>query len=111
MKNIPISVMPNASYPTVVNSRLFYSDNPLYFAKKSIEFLGYGGEIIGGCCGASPKHISYLREELDKKEKEVKVEVNTEFKKIKTFNKIKTRETFNDYYEKYARIKGDCGGV
>lgn len=105
LKNIPLSVMPNASYPTLVNSRLFYSDNPVYFAKTSIEFLDYGAEIIGGCCGTTPKHIKFLREELDKKEKEVKIELGTEFNKIRTLKKIKTVRTSNNYYNKICSDK------
>lgn len=96
----PVSVMPNASYPSVVNSRLFYSDNPLYFAKTSIEFLDCGAEIVGGCCGTTPKHIRFLREELNRNEKEEKVEAGTEFNKIKTLNKIITKQTANRYLDK-----------
>src|SRR5699024_6544140 len=63
-----ISIMPNASYPTIINNRVYYSDNSNYFANTMMDFLDYGVEIIGAWCGTTPKHIGKMNRLLaDKK--------------------------------------------
>ena len=53
----PISIMPNAGYPTVIGERTIYQSNPDYFAKRLLEMVGLGVKIIGGCCGTDPTYI------------------------------------------------------
>lgn len=92
--NKTISIMPNASYPTVVNNRIFYSDNASYFANTMLEFIDRGVEIIGGCCGTTPKHIEMLNNNLkDHKKSAHKIEKPTIFK-------VRTKPTSNAYQEK-----------
>lgn len=49
--------MPNAGYPSAVNGRLVYHDNPEYFASKLSELASLGVYALGGCCGTTPDHI------------------------------------------------------
>lgn len=63
----PITVMPNAGYPTMVGSRVFFVNNPDYFASGLTDIAGLGADIIGGCCGSTPEHIARVRRLLDKK--------------------------------------------
>ena len=62
-----ISAMPNAGYPSVVNGRLVYIDNPDYFAGKLGEIASRGARVIGGCCGTTPDHIAAIKRLLGEK--------------------------------------------
>ena len=57
----PISIMPNASYPSVVNGRSVYKSSPEYFAEKLSEIRSYGVNFLGGCCGTTPLYIKQLK--------------------------------------------------
>lgn len=54
----PLSVMPNAGYPRIVGSRMFYDSDPQYFAEELEKTAAAGASIIGGCCGTNPDHIA-----------------------------------------------------
>lgn len=58
--NLPLSVMPNAGYPTMVGNRMYYGNDPDYFAETTARNREYGVEIFGGCCGTTPNHIEKL---------------------------------------------------
>ncbi len=60
----PISVLPNASYPELINERTVYVNNPPYFASVMEDVVGQGAQIVGGCCGTKPEHIRALAELL-----------------------------------------------
>ena len=49
--------MPNAGYPSTVNGRTIYVNNPAYFAAKLWDMDACGVKILGGCCGTTPEHI------------------------------------------------------
>ena len=53
----PVSVMPNAGYPTVIGRRMVFSGEPLYFAARMLRLRQAGVQILGGCCGTTPAHI------------------------------------------------------
>jgi homocysteine S-methyltransferase len=55
-----LSVLPNASYPELVNERTVYVNNPEYFALVMEEIAALGVRIVGGCCGTTPEHIRRL---------------------------------------------------
>lgn len=59
----PISAMPNAGYPALVDGRNIYLCSPEYMAQYARRFLWAGARIIGGCCGTTPEHIKLLRAE------------------------------------------------
>ncbi len=53
----PLSLMPNAGLPKLVDGRQIYLSTPEYFAKFTKDFLQQGVQFIGGCCGTTPLHI------------------------------------------------------
>ncbi|MFB0919620.1 MAG: bifunctional homocysteine S-methyltransferase/methylenetetrahydrofolate reductase [Oscillospiraceae bacterium] len=69
----PIIAMPNAGYPTLVGSRVYFENNSDYFAQGLVELAGAGASIIGGCCGSTPEHIAKARRLLDKKDGTVRL--------------------------------------
>lgn len=60
----PLTAMPNSGYPTVLNGRVIYEDNADYFAQKLAELYEAGVDIVGGCCGSTPRHLLLGREAL-----------------------------------------------
>ncbi len=54
----PLSVMPNAGYPTVLGNRTFYDGDPSYFGRQIGSIAAHGARIVGGCCGTTPEHIA-----------------------------------------------------
>lgn len=60
------SVMPNAGWPEQVGGRIKYPAAPEYFGDYAAAFHSAGAGVIGGCCGTTPEHISYMRSALDK---------------------------------------------
>lgn len=62
----PLSMMPNAGYPTLSNRRAMYDGLPEYFAEHILSILGQGAQIVGGCCGTTPAHIKAIHEALRK---------------------------------------------
>ena len=60
---IPISVLPNAGLPSVLDGRTHYDLTPPELAayhKHHVEDLGIG--IVGGCCGTTPEHLRHVVE-------------------------------------------------
>ncbi|MFM9084276.1 MAG: methionine synthase [Actinomycetota bacterium] len=59
----PISVMPNAGLPSVVDGRTHYDLTPEQLAEyhvRHVRDLGIG--IVGGCCGTTPEHLRLVVE-------------------------------------------------
>ena len=59
----PVSAMPNAGMPAVVEGRNMYLCSPEYMAQYARRFLWAGVKIVGGCCGTTPEHIKLVRSE------------------------------------------------
>ena len=59
------SAQPNAGLPTRVGNRFFYMATPDYFADYALRFVKAGVQLIGGCCGTTPRHIAAMRKALD----------------------------------------------
>ncbi len=60
---IPISVLPNAGLPSIVDGRTHYDLSPpelATFHRHHVEDLGIG--IVGGCCGTTPEHMRLVVE-------------------------------------------------
>jgi 5-methyltetrahydrofolate--homocysteine methyltransferase len=60
---IPISVLPNAGLPSVVDGRTHYDLTPeqlAEFHRRHVSDLGIG--IVGGCCGTTPEHLRQVVE-------------------------------------------------
>src|SRR5579871_5783364 len=59
----PLSAMPNAGLPAVVEGRRIYLCSPEYMAQYARRFLWAGVKIVGGCCGTTAEHIKLIRTE------------------------------------------------
>ncbi|HKB70650.1 MAG TPA: bifunctional homocysteine S-methyltransferase/methylenetetrahydrofolate reductase [Thermoanaerobaculia bacterium] len=60
----PLSVMPNAGYPTLIRGRNVYNASPDYFREYALEFVDHGAAIVGGCCGTTPEHVRAMARAL-----------------------------------------------
>ncbi len=61
-----ISIMPNAGLPMLVEGKTEYPLSPEELASWQQRFVDEDGvNLIGGCCGTTPAHISRLRAMLD----------------------------------------------
>jgi homocysteine S-methyltransferase len=63
-EGMPVSAMPNAGLPQVVDGRYLYLSSPDYFADFAARAVDLGVRIVGGCCGTTPAHIKAMRERL-----------------------------------------------
>jgi homocysteine S-methyltransferase len=75
-----IAVLPNASYPEIVNERTIFVNNPTYFAEKMIDIKNLGVKILGGCCGTTPEHIKALVKRLNNDKTNNNKQIVTEVK-------------------------------
>jgi len=64
-KHLIISAAPNSGYPDIIKDRNVYQENIEYFAGKMSEIDHLGINILGGCCGTSPRYISRLSQRID----------------------------------------------
>ncbi len=56
---VPISVLPNAGLPSVVEGRMHYDLTPAQLAEHHARFITeYGVSVVGGCCGTTPEHLA-----------------------------------------------------
>ena len=62
---VPLCVMPNAGYPTLVHGRNVYLSSPDYLRDYARQFGDSGAAIIGGCCGTTPEHVRAMARELE----------------------------------------------
>ncbi|MBU1864168.1 MAG: homocysteine S-methyltransferase family protein [Candidatus Omnitrophica bacterium] len=57
----PIAVQPNAGLPRLVKGKTQFFELPETMAQFAKEFVACGVNIIGGCCGTTPDHISAIK--------------------------------------------------
>src|SRR3954453_8084597 len=56
---MPISCLPNAGLPSVVDGKMHYDVGPADLAQAHARFVEeLGVTVIGGCCGSTPEHIA-----------------------------------------------------
>jgi 5-methyltetrahydrofolate--homocysteine methyltransferase len=56
--NIPISVLPNAGLPSVVDGKTHYDLTPDQLAEFHLHHVtDLGIAVVGGCCGTTPEHL------------------------------------------------------
>jgi 5-methyltetrahydrofolate--homocysteine methyltransferase len=61
--SIPISVLPNAGLPSVVEGQMHYDLTPAELADHHARFITeYGVSVVGGCCGTTPAHLAAVVE-------------------------------------------------
>jgi 5-methyltetrahydrofolate--homocysteine methyltransferase len=54
----PISCLPNAGLPSVVDGKMHYDLTPDQLASSLARFVDdFGVQVIGGCCGTTPEHL------------------------------------------------------
>ncbi|MGE0794579.1 MAG: methionine synthase [Acidimicrobiia bacterium] len=55
---VPISCLPNAGLPSVVDGHMHYDVDPAQLAEHHARFVSeLGVTVIGGCCGTTPEHL------------------------------------------------------
>ncbi|MGI9079362.1 MAG: homocysteine S-methyltransferase family protein, partial [Acidimicrobiales bacterium] len=55
---VPISCLPNAGLPSVVDGQMHYDLTPDQLADYHARFVSeLGVQVIGGCCGTTPEHL------------------------------------------------------
>ena len=56
---LPISVIPNAGLPSIVDGRVAYDLTAHALAEHLSRFIvEYGVQAVGGCCGTTPEHLA-----------------------------------------------------
>jgi len=63
--SVPVFVEPNAGSPELVDGQAEYVDGPEEFAAVVPDLVKAGANIVGGCCGTTPKTIAAVRKVLD----------------------------------------------
>ena len=58
--NTPILVHSNAGPPIMENGKTVFKETPEYMASYVSELIEAGANIIGGCCGTTPAHITAM---------------------------------------------------
>jgi len=55
----PVSCLPNAGLPSVVDGRMHYDLTPSELASWQARFVSeFGVSVVGGCCGTTPAHLA-----------------------------------------------------
>src|SRR3954452_1837131 len=55
---VPISCLPNAGLPSVVDGKMHYDLTPEQLADYHARFITeLGVHVVGGCCGTTPEHL------------------------------------------------------
>ena len=55
-----LSVEPNAGLPCLVEGKTVFPDTPEEMAEYALRLREAGANIIGGCCGTTPRHIQAM---------------------------------------------------
>jgi 5-methyltetrahydrofolate--homocysteine methyltransferase len=56
---VPLSCLPNAGLPSVVDGKMHYDLTPDALAEHLSKFVTeYGVQVVGGCCGTTPEHMA-----------------------------------------------------
>ncbi|HEY5092326.1 MAG TPA: methionine synthase [Acidimicrobiales bacterium] len=60
---MPLSCLPNAGLPSVVEGKMHYDLTPEALAEHLSKFVSeYGVQVVGGCCGTTPEHMARVIE-------------------------------------------------
>ncbi|MGN0537017.1 MAG: bifunctional homocysteine S-methyltransferase/methylenetetrahydrofolate reductase [Acutalibacteraceae bacterium] len=65
--NLMTTIMPNAGYPSIEQTRTVFTSTPNYFASETARLAALGFDIVGGCCGTDPTYIRTLSQHLKHK--------------------------------------------
>ena len=62
---LPVSVLPNAGLPSVVEGKMHYDETPESFTAQLVHFANdFGANFVGGCCGTTPAHLRLVVEAM-----------------------------------------------
>ncbi|MGI8732446.1 MAG: methionine synthase [Pyrinomonadaceae bacterium] len=64
---LPVSVLPNAGLPSVLDGKMHYDETPETFTAQVVHFASdFGVNIVGGCCGTTPAHLKLVVEAMQR---------------------------------------------
>jgi 5-methyltetrahydrofolate--homocysteine methyltransferase len=64
---LPVSVLPNAGLPSVVDGKMHYDETPESFTAQLVHFASdFGVNVVGGCCGTTPAHLRLAVEAMQR---------------------------------------------
>ncbi len=63
-----ISAFANAGFPEDVGGRILYLTAPQYLATMAERMVEAGANLVGGCCGTTPKSIRAIAERIGRRE-------------------------------------------
>ncbi len=64
---LPVSVLPNAGLPSVVEGKMHYDETPESFTSQLVHFANdFGANVVGGCCGTTPAHLRLVVEAMQR---------------------------------------------
>src|ERR1051326_4381781 len=64
---LPVSVLPNAGLPSVVEGKMHYDETPESFTAQVVHFANdFGANFVGGCCGTTPAHLRLVVEAMQR---------------------------------------------
>ncbi len=64
---LPVSVLPNAGLPSVVDGKMHYDETPESFTAQVVHFASdFGVNVVGGCCGTTPDHLKLVVEAMQR---------------------------------------------
>jgi len=62
----PLIIQSNAGLPRIENGLAVYTETPDFMAERADRMLDLGVNIVGGCCGTTPAHITAIRRVVNK---------------------------------------------
>ncbi len=65
-KEIPVLIHANAGAPIYQDGKTVFPETPEEMARFTVDLIDVGADIIGGCCGTTPTHISKIVEVIKK---------------------------------------------
>ncbi|MBK9392275.1 MAG: homocysteine S-methyltransferase family protein [Bacteroidetes bacterium] len=63
-KDIPVMIQANAGVPEFIDGKTVFRESPELMASFVPALIEAGANIIGGCCGTTPKHIIAIRNRI-----------------------------------------------
>jgi len=58
--SVPVMIQSNAGLPLLDGDNVVYPETPEFMAEQCKKLLDIGVNIIGGCCGTTPDHVSAM---------------------------------------------------
>lgn len=62
----PLIAEPNAGLPKLIDGNTIYDESPEHMASFIPDLIKAGANIVGGCCGTTPKHLAAIAKAIRK---------------------------------------------